>query len=178
MKRSLFLLATFVLGLSAFAQERPQVSPGVGNAVLLAKNSIQLDRDVVVVSGDVIANNATSGPFLGELALSLDRAVHTPAGYKLAATSVDLDQDAVAGGGTIVHLTGGGYAFASITIGSGASLRYAAPADFVVSGRVDLGPNSVVGRESGSGLTASAMRIQVDGINGSTGAMTATPAAV
>jgi hypothetical protein len=242
MKRVVFLLASLVVALTVFAEDRPQASPGVGNAVLLATHSIQIDRDTVVVSGDLIVNNAASSPFLGELALSLDRAVTTPAGYKLVATSVDLDQAAVAGGnvyyntlsnqgtisgtqftplalpvfatlppalirpagstnvvvpnggqltldegaygaltvgsGATVHLTGGGYAFASITISGSGSLRYAAPTDIVVNGRIDLGASAVVGPETASGLAASAMRIQVDGINGSTGAMTATPAAV
>ncbi|MEK6371950.1 MAG: Ig-like domain-containing protein [Acidobacteriota bacterium] len=239
--RSLLLLAVLFCASSVLAQQH-QTSPGVGNAVLLATNSIQIDQEATVVSGDVIVNNATVGPFLGEAALSLDRLVTTPAGYKLAATSVDLDRDAAAGGdvyfntlsnqGTIaggqftplalpvystlpevfvrppgsnnvvvpngrqvtlaegaygnliignngtVHLTGGSYAFASITIGNNGSLRYAAPADVVVRGRADFGANSFVGPETGSGLTASAIRIQVDGINGSSGAMTATPPAV
>jgi len=97
MKRVFCLIAAFVFVTAAFAQ-RPQISPGVGNAVLLAHNSIQLDRDTVVVSGDVIVNDATTGPVLGEKALSLDRNVTTPAGYKVAATSIDLDQAAVVGG--------------------------------------------------------------------------------
>lgn len=239
--RSLLLLAVLFCASSVFAQ-RPQTSPGVGNAVLLATNSIQIDQGATVISGDVIVNNATVGPFLGEAALSLDRLVSTPAGYKLAATSVDLDRDAMAGGdvyfntlsnqGTIagaqftplalpvyatlpeafvrppgsdnvvvpngtvvtlaegaygnlsignnatVHLTGGGYAFASITIGNNGSLRYVPPTDVVVSGRASFGANTFVGPENGSGLTASAIRIQVNGINGSNGAMTATPPAV
>src|SRR5437660_9727876 len=79
--RSLFLFATFVCVSSIFAQ---QLSPGVGNAVLLATNSIQIDNATVIVSGDIIVNNATSGPVLGEKALSLDNGVRTPAGYKLA----------------------------------------------------------------------------------------------
>src|SRR4051794_8416910 len=98
MKRAArFLLVTLFSAPLLFGQ-RVQPSPGVGNAVLLATNSIQLDRDTVIVSGDVIVNGATVGPVLGELALSLDRNVTTPAGYKLAATSIDLDQGAVAGG--------------------------------------------------------------------------------
>src|SRR5258708_6647357 len=93
----LSILATFVCAPFVFAQ-RSQPSPGVGNAVLLATNSIQLDRDTSVLSGDVIVNNATVGPVLGERALSLDKNATTPAGYKLAATSVDLDLGASAGG--------------------------------------------------------------------------------
>jgi len=236
--RSLFLLATLVCAFSAVAQQT-QVSPGVGNAVLLATNSIQIDNACVVVSGDLIVNNATSGPFLGEKALSLDNAVTTPAGYKLAATSVDLDNAVVVHGnvyyntltnsGTItgslftplalpvyaglptvsirpagtnnvtvanagsvtlaegaygdlvvnnagtVHLTGGGYAFKSITLKNAASMLYGAPTDIVVSGRIDFGNASKTQPETNSGLTAASIRIQVNGINGSTGAMTATP---
>jgi len=93
----LSILATFVCAPFLFAQ-RSQPSPGVGNAVLLATNSIQLDRDTSVLSGDVIVNNATVGAVLGERALSLDKNAITPAGYKLAATSIDLDQGALAGG--------------------------------------------------------------------------------
>jgi hypothetical protein len=238
--RSLFLFATLVCASSIFAQT--QVSPGVGRAVLLARNSIQIDQSAVVVSGDVIVNNATVGPVLGELALSLDRLVTTPAGYKLAATSIDIDNSAVAGGnvyyntlsnqGTIagtqftplalpvfanlptvsirpagsnnvtvanngqvtldegaygdlvignsatVHLTGGGYAFRSITVKNSGELRYAAPTDIVVSGRVDLAAKAVIQPETNSGLTPAAMRIQVDGINGSNGALTSSPPSI
>src|SRR5256885_6293312 len=95
--RALFLFATLVSA-SFVSAQRSQPSPGVANAVLLATNSIQIDRDAVVVSGDVIVNNATAGAVLGEAALSLDRNVSTPAGYKLAGTSIDLDQGASAGG--------------------------------------------------------------------------------
>ena len=95
--RVLFLLSA--LACTSFAQgQQTQLSPGVGNAVLLARNSIQVDNAVVIVSGDVIVNNATVGPVLGEQALSLDNSVSTPAGYKLAGTSVDLDHSATVRG--------------------------------------------------------------------------------
>jgi hypothetical protein len=239
--RSLFLFAILTCAFSVLAQ-RPQASPGVGNAVLLATNSIQIEQGTVIVSGDVIVNNATAGPVLGELALSLDRTVTTPAGYKLAATSIDLDQSAVAGGdvyyntltnqGTIagtlftplalpvfatlpaalvrpagsdnvsvpnggqltldegaygdlvvgnsatLHLTGGGYAFGSITVKSGGAIRYAAATSIVVSGRADFASASAVRPETGSGLTAASMLIQVNGANGSDGALLSTPPAV
>jgi hypothetical protein len=237
--RYLFLFATLVCTSFVYAS---QPSPGVGNAVLLATNSIQIDNAAVVVSGDVIVNNAASGPVLGAAALSLNNAVTTPAGYKLAATSINLDHgvvvhgdvyyntlsnqgtitgsqftplalpvfatlpavsirpagsnnvnvpnagqitlaegaygDLVVGNSGIVHLTGGGYAFRSITIKNGSALRYAALTDIVVSGRVDFGNASVVQPEASSGLTAAAIRIQVDGINGTNGALLSTPPAV
>ena len=235
-----FLLASLLCATVAFAQ-RPQPSPGVGNAVLLATNSIQINRDAAVLSGDVVVNNATAGPVLGDAALSLDRNVTTPAGYKLAATSIDLDQGASAGGnvyyntltnagtiagaqftplalpvfgtlppalvrpagtsdvvvanaasltldegaygnvvvgiGATLRLSGGGYAFGSITVRSGGSVRTAAPADIVVSGRADFGASSVVSPVDGSRLTPAAIRIQVDGINGTDGALLSTPPA-
>ncbi|MEA2238268.1 MAG: hypothetical protein QOC81_2992 [Thermoanaerobaculia bacterium] len=239
--RVLSLLAALLCTSAAFAQQT-QLSPGVGNAVLLATNSIQIDNNVVIVSGDLIVNNATAGPVLGELALSLNNSVTTPAGYKLAATSVDLDNSAVVrgdvyyntlvnqgtitgalhtplalpvyanlpavsirpagssnvtvsnngqvtldegaygdltvGNGGTVHLTGGGYSFRSITFKNNGGLRYAGPSDIVVNGRLELGNNSVIQAETNSGLTARAIRIQVNGINGSNGALTATPPAV
>jgi hypothetical protein len=239
--RSLFLFATFVCASSIFAQHT-QVSPGVGNAVLLATNSIQIDNAVVIISGDIIVNNAASGPVLGEKALSLDNAVKTPAGYKLVATSIDIDNSAVVNGdvyfntltnqGTIagaqftplalpvfatlpaisirpsgtsnvtvanggqvtldegaygdlvvgnsgtVHLTGGGYSFRSITLKNAASIRYGAPADVVVNGRLELGNACTLQSETSAGLKAAAIRIQVNGINGTNGAMLSTPPAV
>jgi cytoskeletal protein CcmA (bactofilin family) len=239
--RSLFLFATLLCAASVLAQQT-QLSPGVGNAVLLAKNSIQIDQAVVVVSGDVIVNNASSGPFLGVAALALNQSVTTPAGYKLAANSIDIKQAARVNGdvyhntltnqGTIagaritplalpvyanlpavsirpagsnnvtvanagqvtlaegsygnlvvgnsgtVHLTGGGYAFRSITLGNAASMRYGAPTDIVVSGRLELGNASNIQAENNSGLTASVIRIQVDGINGTNGGMLSTPPSV
>src|SRR5436190_322741 len=103
MKFRLLVSSAFTIGvlISAplFADDpRPSVSPGVANAVLLAKNSIQLDQGVIVNSGDVIVNDNTSGAVYGEKALSLDKNARTPAGFKIAATSIDLDQGAVAGG--------------------------------------------------------------------------------
>src|SRR5258708_10716519 len=95
--RALFLLATLVLTSSVLAQ-RSQPSPGVGNAVLLATNSIQIDRDTAVLSGDVVVSNAAAGPTLGKAALSLDQNATTPAGYKIVATSINLEHGAVAGG--------------------------------------------------------------------------------
>src|SRR5258708_23640127 len=94
----LFFFVIFVCAFTALGQRGSQPSPGVGNAVLLATNSIQLDRDTTIVSGDVIVNNAAAGPILGEKALSLDRGVTTPAGYKIAATSIDLDSGAIVHG--------------------------------------------------------------------------------
>lgn len=98
MKKAAISLLAILLCAPLAQGQRPQTSPGVGNAVLLATNSIQIDSNVVIVSGDIVVNNAPAGAVLGEAALSLDRGVSTPAGFKLVATSIDLDQGAIAGG--------------------------------------------------------------------------------
>ncbi|HVS64410.1 MAG TPA: hypothetical protein VMT85_13010, partial [Thermoanaerobaculia bacterium] len=83
--------------------------PGVGNAVLLAFNSIQIDRDVKVLSGDLVVNDASPGPVLGEAELSLDRAVTTAAGHSLRANGIDIDSAAVIGGDVVFnHLSNDG----------------------------------------------------------------------
>lgn len=106
-KRSRFailVLVTAFLTLAVSAQDRDPVSPGVGRAVLLATNSIQIDQGTLVVSGDVVVNDASAGPFLGEKQLSLDKDVTTPAGASLIANSIDLDGGAVAGGDVYVNV--------------------------------------------------------------------------
>jgi hypothetical protein len=239
--RGLVLVATLFCTLFVFAQ-RSQPSPGVGNAVLLATNSIQIERDTVIVSGDLIVNNPRNGAVLGAASLSIDRSTTTPAGYRLAAGSISLDRDVVVRGdvyyntltndGTIsgtrftplalpvyaalppavarpagtsnvvladnalltldegaygnltvgrgakLRLSGGGYAFRSITVSRDAEIRYAAPVDVIVSGRAEFGLGDLIAPADGSGVSPAACRIQVNGINGSNGALTATPPAV
>jgi hypothetical protein len=70
----------------------------VGNAVLLATNSIQVDKNAVVTRGDLVVNNASTAPVLGERDLSLDQGVKTPAGFALKANSIDIDGGAVVAG--------------------------------------------------------------------------------
>lgn len=97
-------LRLFVVVLAALlaagtsAQGRDPVSPGVGRAILLATHSIQIDQETVVVSGDLVVNDAAPGPFLGEAQLALDRGASTPAGAKLIANSIDIDRSAFIGG--------------------------------------------------------------------------------
>src|SRR5205814_7569612 len=61
---------------------------------------------------------------------------------------------------------------------SGGVVRYATATSIVVSGRADFASASTVQPETGSGLTAASMRIQVDGINGADGALLSTPPAI
>lgn len=91
-------LTALLLSASNSLAQGPPLPPEVGNAVLLATNSIQVDRDVVVLSGDLVVNAASTGPILGEKDLSLDQGVKTPAGFALKANSVDIDKGALVSG--------------------------------------------------------------------------------
>ncbi len=97
--RRAWVFAALILTLSvaAFAQDRDPVSDGVSSAVLLAKNSIQIDRDTVIVSGDLVVNNAASGAIYGERELSVDRGVTAPAGAHLVGNGIDIDSTASVG---------------------------------------------------------------------------------
>src|SRR5437773_3943204 len=96
---SSFLVAAALLSPELFAQQPPPpLPPEVGNAVLLATHSIQVDRDVVVTRGDLVVNEAGAAPWLGERELSLDQGVRTPAGFAVKANGVDIDPGAVVGG--------------------------------------------------------------------------------
>lgn len=92
------VVLTALLAGGSFAQGRDPVSPGVGRAVLLATHSIQIDQEVVVVSGDLVVNDLAAGPFLGEAQLALDRGASTPPGARLIANSIDIDRGAYIGG--------------------------------------------------------------------------------
>jgi hypothetical protein len=101
MARTLSSLLVFAALLSpnVFAQQPPPpLPPEVGNAVLLATHSIQVDTNVVVTRGDLVVNDAGAPPFLGERELSLDQGVRTPAGFAVKANGVDLDAGVVVGG--------------------------------------------------------------------------------
>lgn len=95
---SSLLVAAAFLSPAAFAQQPPPLPPEVGNAVLLATHSIQVDNGVVVTRGDLVVNDAGAPPFLGERELSLDQGVRTPAGFAVKANGVDIDAGAIAGG--------------------------------------------------------------------------------
>ena len=82
-----------------FAQQPPPpLPPAVGNAVLLATNSAQVDRNVVVTRGDLVVNGPGIAPLMGELELSLDQGVRTPAGFAIKANGIDLDRDVLVAG--------------------------------------------------------------------------------
>jgi len=78
------VLTGVFVALSVFAQQPPPpLPPAVGNAVLLATNSIQVDRDTVVTRGDLVVNNAGGR-------LTIDQNFRLPAGFALKADSVSI----------------------------------------------------------------------------------------
>lgn len=75
------------------------IPEGFPNVVVLGTNSVRLKNLAVVASGNVMANDASSGPTLGEgYELVLEPRATTPAGYSIAADSVRIKNNAVAGG--------------------------------------------------------------------------------
>jgi hypothetical protein len=80
--------------------------PGVSATAVLGSNSVQFNRDVVV-TGDVVVNDASAGPFLGGYALKLDKQLHVTGNVK--ANSIRLDQQAlVTGNASYNSLSNGG----------------------------------------------------------------------
>jgi hypothetical protein len=88
---SVFLCVAAATGVLAQQPPAP-LPPEVGNAVLLATNSIQVDRNVVVTRGDLVVNDAVAGP------LTLDQGVKTPAGFAVKANQVVIAAGAIVGG--------------------------------------------------------------------------------
>lgn len=184
MARYFIVLFSFLVSISMTAQSRDPLPPGVARAVLLATNSIQIDRDTVIVSGDVVVNDASPGPFLGEAQLALDSGVRTPAGASLLANSIDLDGGAVAGGDVYVNVltndgTIAGQVFTPLTLPVFATLpplvdRTAGATDVIVPAgqTIEVAEDDyamlVVGRGgtarlTGAGYAFTAMNVARDG---------------
>jgi hypothetical protein len=72
-------------------QPPPPLPPQVGNAVLLATHSVQVDRDVVVTRGDLVVNDAGG-------TLEIDQNVTTPRGFAVKGDRVGIDGNAYVGG--------------------------------------------------------------------------------
>jgi Bacterial Ig domain len=237
------LLLVVVAALPLFAQgPRPPLPTGLGGCVLIAENSIQLERDVAILSGNVVVNGAASGPVLGERELSLDRGVTTASGSRLSANGIDIDrlanvagnlsyntltndgtvtgthtttltlpvfshlppafprmagtEDITVGAGSIVTIdegdyqdliveanarvdfSGGGYTFRSITVAKGVALRFLAGSNVVVTGRIYTNKEVTIGPHPGATIGAAAILIQVQGQNGTDGALSSFPPAV
>ncbi len=75
-------------------------------------------------------------------------------------------------------LTGGTYHFENLDLGDNHSeVMFQAPTDLIINNRLGPGQNAIIGPEAGSGISASDIRIFVNGINGNTGNLGATPKA-
>ena len=75
-------------------------------------------------------------------------------------------------------LTGGTYHFENLDLGnSNAKVLFQTPTDLIINNRLGPGKNAVIGPDDGSGISAKNIRIYVNGINGGTGYLGATPKA-
>jgi VCBS repeat-containing protein len=223
-----------------------QVTVVVGEALervaVLATNSIWLRSGSDVLSGDVIVNQATAGPYLNGAELSVGGSVTTPANYDVegdtltiaagAVVSGDVSYNQLTNNGTIgglqrtplalpvfpalptflaatpgtttinvanngsqtlapgsyldlvvgrkgtVTFTGGVYHFRSITVDREAKLLFSAASEVRVQQKLSTKTLTTVGPAAGASIDASSILFYVAGINGTTGALGATPKAV
>lgn len=73
--------------------------PGIDRVVILGTNSVRLKNSAAVVSGDVVAQDASPGPTLQSgYELSLDPQASTAAGYAVKGDSVRIKNNASVGG--------------------------------------------------------------------------------
>src|SRR6185295_14956425 len=95
--RNLVILAGISLLMPAAAGAR--ISAGFSDAVVFATNSVWLEQNSRVVSGDVVVNDASPGPTLSSnKELTVGLSVEIPAGSKLAADSIRVWHSAVVAG--------------------------------------------------------------------------------
>jgi YD repeat-containing protein len=81
------------------------------------------------------------------------------------------------GTGSTLKLAAGAYDMTTLTLSTGAKLQALGAVQIHVAGRVSTSSGAIIGPASGVTLTASGIRIEVSGQNGTTGALTATPPA-
>ncbi|MCP5004063.1 MAG: hypothetical protein GY941_08995, partial [Planctomycetes bacterium] len=75
-------------------------------------------------------------------------------------------------------LTGGAYHFENLDLGDlNAKVLFQTATDLIINNRMGPGKSAVIGPEDGSGISAKDIRIYVNGINGSSGNLGATPKA-
>ncbi|RLB81142.1 MAG: sugar-binding protein, partial [Deltaproteobacteria bacterium] len=79
--------------------------------------------------------------------------------------------------GTLI-LTGGTYHLENLDLGNtGAKVLFQSATDLIINNRLRPGKNAVIGPDDGSDISAKEIRIYVNGINGTTGNLGATPKA-
>jgi YD repeat-containing protein len=75
-------------------------------------------------------------------------------------------------------LIGGTYHLENLDLGyTGSQVLFQAPTDLIINNRLEPGQNAIIGPDEGSGISAKDIRIYVNGINGNTGNLGATPKA-
>lgn len=242
--KSRFFPATLAVILLSANFTAPAAAAGVDEVVVLGTNSVFLEQGSAVLSGDVIANDLSSGPTLAcERELCVGIGVTIAGGYAVKANRIKVKNGAVidsdvfyneldnngtingaelpvlalpvlaalpsfvdaeprpgapdvfvpAGGsavlaagdygiidvnqgGTVVF-SGGVYNVAEVDFGLSTSMLFDAPSEVRVAGKLSLDQGSVLGPNDGSGLSAADIVFYVAGINGSSGALGATPKA-
>lgn len=76
----------------------------IGNAVVVARNSVWIKQKAVIHSGDINVNSDLSGPYLNEgVELSIGQDAVTPAGFALRANRITLRQKAVVNGDVVFN---------------------------------------------------------------------------
>ncbi|HBL29034.1 MAG TPA: hypothetical protein DD490_19540, partial [Acidobacteria bacterium] len=219
-----------------------QVKDVIGRVAVLGTHSVSIQTGADVLSGDVVANEAGSAPFLGATEVSLDTGTTTAAGWDVQGNRVTIASGAVVAsdvyanqttnsgtvtgaqytpfalpafatlptfetgtpgttdvsvgtGGTrtlapgsyrnltvakkgTVTFTGGTYHFRSITLSNEAKLYFSAASTLRVEQKISTGSLVVVRPATPSTATAATIVFHVAGINGTTGALTATPKSV
>jgi hypothetical protein len=157
----------------------------VGDSLLIRDGAQVYD----VIYNDVTVTGTVSGGRYTPLALPVASLPDVPSfsagstdlnlatGQSLTLAAGDYGQLITKARATITF-TGGLYTFASWSIGQNSSLYFLAPTEIRISGQLDTGTRTHLGPGDGSGITAADILIVVTGINGSTGAVSATPKAL
>jgi len=225
-----------------FLDLEPVFPPSIANAVVFATNSVWLKQNSDIHSGNVLVNDASSGPFLSSgVELTVGLGSTTPSGYELKANRIKVKSNGVvnsdvyynelnnsgtingtlsspvslpllntlppfksAPAGTqditvsvndsialapgdygnilvksqgILYFTGGIYNINSIDAGLGSNVLFGASSEVRIADTFNSRTNSHIGPGVGSGIEARDIIFYVAGINGSSGALGATPKA-
>ncbi len=216
--------------------------PFVATAVFAAENSMYLQTNTTVESGDLLVRNDAAGETLAPgYELVLSKLVTTPAGYDVKADGLLVMKNAEIGGdayynsldnlgaiqgaeispldlpvfdfpafltstpgtdpvfvpknggatldagvygdvivrqGGTLHLTGGQYDIASLTVLKNAEVRFENTIDMRIAGRVDVGLNATLAPADLSSMAADDFVMYVAGSNGEGGGLSDTPYAV
>ena len=163
---------------------------------------IQTSRNVIadsvrlgtgVVTGDIQTNHltpGTGGSHGGVTALVPLPALPAVASVTAGTTNLTVATGATVtasafnyatvtiGTGSTLRLPAGTYQLKDVSMSSGARLEASGPVQIRIANRLAGTSGAFIGPQSGVSLTAKDIRVEVSGINGTTGAITATPKSV